>query len=868
MDNRGIKLNWLGKSPVLETGVTWGVPWKIGELQRNETIALIDINEKQIPICSWPTAYWPDGSVKWTAHSAIFSKESEKSFFLTKGKNLFKEKGLMIEEKVEYLEINTGELICQVNKAGASIIRGIYRKNTKICSDGKFICIREEKNSINGYKTIKEEVFESNIWKVSIENRSAIRCVIKVEGKHKLTTGTREWLPFTLRLYFYVGQYSIKAIYNFNYDGNQNRDFIRGLGINFNIPMEGPLYNRHLRFGGDTGLFKEAPKHLMTLRTQGKYDELYRKQTSGEYIAFNNEEDSKFLGLLEESAVWNSFKLVQSSPDYFNIKKRTKEGCSWIKAGEGNRAKGLAYAGGKKGGLAICMKNFWEKYPSAIEIDNMAKEESSMKLWFWSPEGDSMDLRHYDTDTHVLSAYEGFDEMRSTPYGIANTSEFNLWCFEKTPDNNTLLEIVDSTQLPSLLICEPEYYYNVKAFGPWSLIDRSNKVKAMLEDQLDKCFDFLLKEIEARRWYGFWDFGDVMHSYDSVRHTWRYDIGGCAWQNTELVPNMWLWYMFLRSGREDIFRVAEAMTRHTSEVDVYHFGEYSGLGSRHNVVHWGCGCKEARISMAGLHRFYYYLTADERIGEIMDFVKDSDFSVGNLDPMRSYFPKDEYPTHVRSGPDWLAFSSNWFTRWERFEDKFYKEKLYKGINFFKDIPHGFLTGYTYGYDPKTGELFSMGNQMGSHFMFCHGNAQVWLEISQTIKDEAWEKLLLELGEFYSLSKEEQKRKTNGELPDIGFTFTSYATALAAYTAYKTNNKELGKKVWDTLLLESGKCWMTIPFQVDKVDEKEYIKQVHEIPWIQTNTLSQWSLNVIMGLEFISELLPEDITNLKQPTVHA
>jgi hypothetical protein len=153
-------------------------------------------------------------------------------------------------------------------------------------------------------------------------------------------------------------------------------------------------------------------------------------------------------------------------------------------------------------------------------------------------------------------------------------------------------------------------------------------------------------------------------------------------------------------------------------------------------------------------------------------------------------------------------------------------------------------------------------------MFCHGNAQVWLEISQSIKDEAWEKLLLELGEFYSLSKEEQKRKTNGELPDIGFTFTSYATALAAYTAYKTNNKELGKKVWDTLLLESGKCWMTIPFKVDKVDEKEYIKPVHEIPWIQTNTLSQWSLNVIMGLEFISELLPEDITNSKQPTVHA
>ena len=40
------------------------------------------------------------------------------------------------------------------------------------------------------------------------------------------------------------------------------------------------------------------------------------------------------------------------------------------------------------------------------------------------------------------------------------------------------------------------------------------------------------------------------------------------------------------------------MTRHTAEVDVYHIGPNAGLGSRHNVSHWGCGAKEARISQA------------------------------------------------------------------------------------------------------------------------------------------------------------------------------------------------------------------------------------------------------------------------------
>jgi hypothetical protein len=868
MEDKKIRLKWLGKTPSINMGVTWGIPWKQGELKRNENLSLADENGKVTEVATWPTAYWPDGSVKWTAHSANFNSEATGQYFISKGDCKAAESRINIKDENDFLQIDTGSIKCEINKSGSAVIKSIYKDKELVCSGGNFICIKEEQGFVAGCKVTKEQAFESNIMKVSIENQSSIRCVVKIEGNHKLVTGTRQWLPFVLRLYFYVEQASIKAIYTFSYDGNENMDFIKGIGLNLNIPMKGELYNRHLRFSGDTGLFKEAPKHLMTIRTQGKYAELYRRQTSGEYISFDEEEDSNFLSLIEESALWNNFKLVQNSPDYYSIKKRTKDGCSWIKAGEGNRSKGLVYAGGEKGGIATVMKNFWQRYPAGLELDNMATEEANMKLWFWSPDGEVMDFRHYDTEPHVLSSYEGFDEIRSTAYGISNTSEFNIYCFENTPDNDTLLKLVDNTQEAPLLVCEPKYYYEVKAFGAWSLIDRSNKNKSMLEDQLEGCFEFIKDEIEARRWYGFWDFGDVMHSYDPIRHTWRYDIGGCAWQNTELVPNMWLWYMFLRSGREDIFRVAEAMTRHTSEVDIYHFGQYSGLGSRHNVLHWGCSCKEARISMAGLHRFYYYFTADERVGEIMDFVKDSDYALESLDPLRTLVQKDEYTTHARSGPDWMAFSSNWFTRWERFEDEYYKNKLIKGINFFKELPHGLLSGNIFGYDAKTNELSFIKNNNGTHFLFCFGNSQVWIEISQAIKDEKWEELLYQLGEFYSLSKEEQRKRTNGEIPEKGFTFTSYATALAAYTAGRTNNKELAKKVWNTLLLEKGKCWMTIPMQVDDVDEKEYIKPVKEIPWIQSNTLSQWSLNVIMALEFIGDELPEDINNSQVPTAHA
>ena len=138
-----------------------------------------------------------------------------------------------------------------------------------------------------------------------------------------------------------------------------------------------------------------------------------------------------------------------------------------------------------------------------------------------------------------------------------------------------------------------------RAFGYWSLSERKTESEAFLENQLDQLFDFYKNEIEARKWYGLFDYGDVMHTYDPIRHCWRYDMGGFAWQNTELVPTYWLWLYFLRTGREDVFTVAEAMSRHCSEVDFYHFGSMAGIGSRHNVRHWGCSCKEPRVSMAG-----------------------------------------------------------------------------------------------------------------------------------------------------------------------------------------------------------------------------------------------------------------------------
>src|SRR5262245_17187468 len=66
----GAWARWLDDSaPKVDGGVTWGVPWPRGALKANTPFALRDVAGTEYASQSWPLAYWPDGSLKWTAHA-------------------------------------------------------------------------------------------------------------------------------------------------------------------------------------------------------------------------------------------------------------------------------------------------------------------------------------------------------------------------------------------------------------------------------------------------------------------------------------------------------------------------------------------------------------------------------------------------------------------------------------------------------------------------------------------------------------------------------------------------------------------------------------------------------------------------------
>ncbi|MCC3355901.1 hypothetical protein [Bacillus sp. REN16] len=849
-----MKIKWLQHKPKENTGVSWGVPWGKGILDRKQSLTLLNNKGENTSIQSWPMAFWPDGSVKWTGHAAVF-QSPEDSYELVLGEQISNDNAIQVNESEKTIEINNGEWQILFNKTGSSIIETMKQGGKLIGFDGRLIVIREKRSGEFGSKTIQEEPFYSQITQTTIEQKGPFRSVIKVEGTHQNIKGDNTLLPFVLRFYIYANTSSIRVVHTFFYDGDAQTDFIKGLGMEFSIPLSGEPWNRNVRYAGDEGLYSE-PAQLLLTRRHRNANGLYKKQIDGEVINLFDEENSALLEHVKQNAVWNDYKIIQDSADHYRIVKRTNQRNSWIEATHGKRAKGLVYMGGQDGGMALGLKNFWQKHPSSLEVSNLSGSTSKLKIWFWSPDSEAMDFRHYNTETHVVSAYEGFDEMRATPHGIANTSEVFLHYFSTQPTNAQLEDRVDDWQSSMLLVCEPEYYYQTKALGVWSLPDTSSPAKAYLEEQLNEAFLFYKKEIEQRRWYGFWNYGDVMHTYDPIRHQWRYDLGGFAWQNTELVPNIWLWYSFLRSGREDIFKMAEAMTRHTSEVDCYHLGEYKGLGSRHNVVHWGCGCKEARISMAGLHKFYYFLTTDERTRDLLTDVRDADQALLNLDPMREFYNNDQFTTHARVGPDWAAFCSNWLSEWERTENNVYKDKILVGIEKLKQLPLRLLSGPTFGYDPLTSTLHHMGdgNEGGYHMVVAFGGPQAWFEIAELLDDEEWEKMLTEFGEFYVLSNEEKLKRSNGKLHNRLFSLPMLASGMVAYAAAKKQDANLAKKAWN-LLLQKEISEMDLPI---KEHEVMSWRKLIEIPGITTNTTSQWCLNTIMALELIGNHLENEM----------
>ncbi|GAA4671936.1 hypothetical protein [Phytohabitans rumicis] len=828
-------------------GTTWGLPWPRGTVTADTPFALAD----GTPLQSWTTATWPDGTVKWSAHAIGPRGDPPASYEVVAGRSPRAPAApVTVAWSGDDLRVSTGpvawtlrrpHLISSIEYAGRQIVRAV-----------RLVSIRQDGPSRDRRHTTAE------VERITVEQDGPVRAVVRLDGRHG------DWLPFSVRLYFYAGATDVRVVHTFVWDGDPERDFLAGLGLRAGVVMRDAPHDRHIRLAGPEGFLTEAVRGLTGLRrdpgAQARAD-----QVAGRAVGdIPNPEVSGRLHLIPQ---WNDYTLDQNSADGFLLRKRTAPGHAWVTIPSGTRSAGYGYVGGATGGgLGFGLRDFWKLHPTRLDIRGAATDIATATVWMWSPSAPAMDLRYWhggmgqDTFAEQLEGleitYEDYEPGFGTPYGIARTHELSLRVHDATPSNDALAEHAAQLSSPGLLTASPERLREANVFGSWSLPDPRHQD---IEDRLDLLFDYYLRQREQRRWYGFWDYGDVMHSYDPDRHTWRYDIGGYAWDNSELSPDLWLWYQYLRTGRGEVFRFAEAMTRHTGEVDVYHLGRWSGLGSRHNVQHWGCSCKQLRISSAVYRRIYYYLTADERTGDLLDELAVPEETFVAIDPLRKvrtdrYVP-DPHALSVSLGTDWGSLAAAWLTRWERHGDERARDRLLGTMADIGALRHGFLTGQA-RLDLSTGRFDTTRDSIDvSHLSAVFGLPEIVAElIDLDLGLPRFERAWLDYCRLYLASPEQQAAEVGQPLR--GISLVQAHSRLTAYAAARTGDARLAELAWRKFLHDEGDQLNQNPLQrephwrLTRIDGTGVLMPVDEAAFVSTNDAAQYGLAAIQLLALV------------------
>lgn len=713
-----------GRDAKVRQGHSWGVPFSKGSVSPDATFTLSS-SGSPVESSSKVLAYWPDGSVKWLGLSAVAEPGMDvMELQVTPAPKKRSKKAAapvvqgIAEQTAEGVVVRTGAMECLFPSGGSSFIKNMTIGGKLISSDAKLVAVLETRDGRN----IAQEDFESKVESVSISRNDAMKAVIKIEGKHKSVSGSREWLPFKLFCVVYKGMSTITLTHSFLFDSDGREDFIKGLGVSFDVPFREEDHNRHVRFAGEgedgAGFWCQPVRLAPGYRpSAGRvFMNNYQDYLRGAKLPDKAELKDNERAALLTCPVWGDMRISQTNPNSFSIDKRTSPESSWLHVVDGGRALGGALLGDCSGSIFVGVKDFWQSYPASLQVDGGGKPVGTLTAWLWSPDAPAMDMRHYDTVGHDLKInYEDYKEGWESPYGVGHRSTIEIRLFDNIPDNAELLEVAKAVQKPVQFSCTPQYFKQVEAFGDyWGLPDTSHPVLADIERQLNENLEFYKQEIDRRSWYGFWNYGDVMHNYDFTRHDWRYDIGGWAWNNVELAPNVLLWTCFVRTGREDIWTMAEALEKHTSEVDVHHIGRFAPLGSRHNVTHWGDGCKQPRIGYAAMKRFLYYLSGgDELTGDRMSEQLGAEKAYDYARRVSTWGAVGG--TYIKSSlNDWAYYAGNWMIEWERTGNTYYRDRL---LNSMKDIVAlGRKSGrlvFDY-FDPETGRFMVYLNEDPEH----------------------------------------------------------------------------------------------------------------------------------------------------------
>ena len=207
-------VGWLGGTPpALATGTSWGVPWPRGAYQKDHSFTLTGNDGRTLPLQSWPLAFWPDGSLKWSGFASVADAGLASPLRLASGNaaTLPGAPAVKVTESAASIDVDTGKLQCRIARAGETFIDSMAVDGRVVARRGRLLCTLEDRSAPD---VIRLQDFASVVQKATVEQTGRVRAVVRIEGVHKADKGGREWLPFTIRLYFYAGDAAVRMVHS------------------------------------------------------------------------------------------------------------------------------------------------------------------------------------------------------------------------------------------------------------------------------------------------------------------------------------------------------------------------------------------------------------------------------------------------------------------------------------------------------------------------------------------------------------------------------------------------------------------------------------------------------------------------------
>ena len=269
--------------------------------------------------------------------------------------------------------------------------------------------------------------------------------------------------------------------------------------------------------------------------------------------------------------------------------------------------------------------------------------------------------------------------------------------------------------------------------------------------------------------------------------------------------------------------------------------------------------KQLRISTAANRRYYYYLTADERVGDLQREQVEAARTLRTIQPGRKLPDARPLPdpngerAWIGFGTDWGSLAGAWLTEWERTADPGLRSRLHESMRTIAAQPRGFLTGggwmnlVTGAFDIAGTDRISV-----SHLSAAFGLPEVCAELVELLPIPEFERAWLQYCELYNAPPEEQKRVLGMALPALNL--QQGHARLTAFAAPRRRDAALAARAWEEFEAGNGGIRASACFHSRRVAAPEVLNPVDELAWISTNSSAQWALAAIECLAFAADAL--------------